>query len=147
MKHTALIAAIALFTLAACDKDPGNEPFVPPAQTMPLTAGGSSNLPIGHPAIGNNDAPMPAVTDDEEEVVQTEQATVLSTIDIEGFTFIEVKQHNETRWLASKSIILKKGDTVAYDSGSTISDFRSKVLDRTFPSMTFVNKVTVTKGK
>jgi len=147
MKHTALIAAIALSTLAACDKDPGNEPFVPPAQTMPMSAPSSSTLPPGHPAIGNNEAPMPAATDDESEVVQTEQATVLSTIEIEGFTFIEVKQHTETRWLASKSIKLNKGDTVSFDSGSTMENFKSKVLDRTFPSMTFVNKVSVVKGK
>ena len=76
-----------------------------------------------------------------------EQATIVSKIDIEGFSYLEVKQYNQTRWLAAKTTPAKKGSVIEFDSGSTLEDFESKVLDRTFPSMTFVNSVTVVKGK
>lgn len=144
MKYTILIAALAMTGLAACDKNPADEPFVPPAQVTPSPVPGGAALPPGHPAIGGGAAMSPA---DGEGIGQTEQATVLSTIAIEGFSYIEVKQHNQTRWLASKTTAAKKGDVIEFDSGSTMSNFESKVLDRTFPSMTFVNTVTVIKGK
>jgi len=153
MNHTALITVLAALTLTACDKNPAHEPFVPPAQTTPAsapwpsvssTASGSA-LPPGHPAIGSGDSAMTSTEAPDAE--QTEKATVVSTINIEGFTYIEVKQHNQTRWLAAKTTKAKKGAVIEFDSGSTIEDFNSKALDRTFPSMTFVNSVTVVKGK
>ena len=144
MKYTILIAALAMTGLAACDKNPADEPFVPPAQVTPTPVLGGATMPPGHPAIGSGAAMSPA---DGDGIGQTEQATVLSTIAIEGFSYIEVKQHNQTRWLASKTTAAKKGDVIEFDSGSTMSNFESKVLDRTFPSMTFVNTVTVIKGK
>jgi len=145
MKHAVLIAALAVLILSACDKNPADEPFVPPAQNLPASTFSDPALPPGHPAIGSGDSTLTLV--DVPDVEQTEQATVVSTIDIEGFTYIETKQGNQIRWLAAKSTNAKKGAVIEFDSGSTMSNFESKVLDRTFPSMTFVNSVTVVKGK
>lgn len=148
MKHTALITALAALTLAACSKDPGNEPFVPPAQTVPsptFPAPASTALPPGHPAIGSGDSSMASA--DAPDAEQTETATVISTIDIPDFTYLEVQQDNQTRWIAAKTTKAKKGAVIEFDSGSTIENFNSKRLDRTFPSMTFVNTLKVVKGK
>lgn len=146
MKHAAILSALAVLTLAACDKNPADEPFVPPAQTMPASPSSATDLPPGHPMVGGN-APMMMSAPMAPSLEQSEQATVVSTIDIEGFTYIEIKQDNQTRWLAANAIPVKKGTVIKFDRGSTIHDFTSKTLNRTFPSMTFVNTVTIVKGK
>lgn len=146
MKPALIIPILAMFSLTACDKNPAHEPFVPPAQITPsptLPAPSSPVLPPGHPAIKAGDSPMA----ESPDVEPTEQATVVSKIDIEGFSYLEVKQHNATRWLAAKSTQANRGAVIEFDSGSTMTNFESKVLDRTFPSMTFVNSITVVKGK
>lgn len=138
MKHTALITALALLALTACDKRPSQEPFVPAPVTSP-------SLPPGHPPMDSGD--QVTTLSGEPEVVQTETATVVSTIDVLEFTYLEVKQNKQTRWLASQTIAAKKGDVIQFDAGSTISNFHSKALNRSFPGMTFVDHATIVKGK
>jgi len=139
MKHTALITAILVLILTACDKKPSQEPFIP----TPVFES-SDTLPPGHPPVDSAD--QTATLSDSAEAAQTETAKVVSTIDIPQFTYIEVKQNNQTRWLAAATIAAKKGDIIEFDAGSTIPDFKSKALDRTFPGMTFVNHATIKKG-
>jgi hypothetical protein len=139
MKHTALITAILMLTLTACDKKPSQEPFVP----TPVFES-SGTLPPGHPPV--NSADQTTALSDAPEAAQPQTATVVSTIDIPQFTYIEVKQNNQTRWLAAATIAAKKGDIIQFDAGSTIPDFKSKILNRSFPGMTFVNNVTIKKG-
>ncbi|MEO8332096.1 MAG: hypothetical protein ABI479_06650 [Gallionella sp.] len=140
MKHTAFITAMFMLTLTACDKKPSQEPFVP----TPVFSS-SDTLPDGHPPVNSED--QTATLSGPPETTQTQTATVVSSIDIPQFTYIEVKQNNQTRWLAAATIAVKKGDIIQFDAGSTISDFRSKALNRTFPGMTFVNHATIKKGK
>lgn len=140
MKHTALIAALVMLSLAACDKKPPQEPFVP--TPMSPTSG---FLPAGHPPMNSGD--QAATLSDAPDIVQTEKATVVSTIDVPQFTYFEVTQNNQTRWLAASTIAAKQGDVIQFDSGSTMTDFNSKALDRTFPSITFVNRTSIVKGK
>jgi hypothetical protein len=135
MKHTALISALAILALAACENKPADKPVVPPparplTPIIPPTA-----LPPGHPAT------------DSGKVEQMETGTVVSTIDVPGFTYIEIKQGHDTRWLASKTTDVKKGALIEFDSNAPLENFQSKSLKRTFSSITFVNSVTVVKGK
>jgi len=139
MKHTALVAALVMLTLTACDKKPSQEPFVP----TPMSSS-SGFLPAGHPPVNNDDQAMPV---DESKIAQTQKATVVSIIDIPQFTYLEVTQDNQTRWLAASTIAAKKGDVIQFDNGATMADFNSKALNRTFPSITFVNRASIVKGK
>lgn len=151
MKHTALITVLAALTLTACDKNPANEPLVPPSQKMPLSMSpalpppSSTTLPPGHPAAGSGDSAMTSAK--APDVEQMEQATVVSTIDVQDFTYIEIEQGNQARWLAARTTPVKKGAIIEFDSNSTIENFKSKALNRTFSSITFVNTVTIIKGK
>ncbi|MFZ2540502.1 MAG: hypothetical protein WAW75_01880 [Gallionella sp.] len=141
MKLATLFTALIALSLTACDKKP-EEPFVPTPSNLP-----SATFPAGHPLV-NTDADDPTLApSDGPEIIQTQQATVLSSIDIPQFTYLEVKQDNQTRWLAAPTITVKKGDAIRFDNGSTMNDFDSKALNRTFASITFVNRVTIEKNK
>lgn len=145
MKHTALISTLALLALTACENKPADKPVVPPPTTPMTPIIPETALPPGHPAKGSGEMSKPSPA--APEVEKLESGTVVSTIDIPDFTYIEIKQGHDTRWLAAKTTPAKKGDLVEFDSGMPLENFHSKKLDRTFPSITFVNKLTVVKGK
>ncbi len=138
MKPAAVFTLLAMLALVGCDKKP-SEPFVPD----PVTPSSSGALPAGHPPINTADR----ASSGESDVLQTQQATVVSTINIPQFTYIEVKQDNQTRWLATSTNAANKGDVIKFDPGSTMENFTSKALNRTFPSITFVNRVSIINGK
>ncbi len=66
---------------------------------------------------------------------------VLSTIETDMYTYIEVSHNGATRWLASSKITLEKGVTIGYGEGAQMTNFHSKILQRTFPVITFVENV------
>ena len=144
MKHTTLITTLAMLALTACGKEKPKEPFVPSPVTAPATAP-TPPLPAGHPVLNPTGQVMTPA--DAAQAEQTETATVVSAIDVPQFTYLEVSQGNQTRWLASKTIATKKGDVIHFDKGSTLANFSSTTLNRTFPSITFVNKVTIGDSK
>ncbi len=137
MKQTAFLAALILLALAGCDSKKVQEPYIPtPPQTEAMPP-----LPAGHPPVDGND--QTRTLSGETGIEQTQKATVISTINIPEFTYLEVKQNNRKRWLATSTIAAKKGDVIQFDNGSTIADFRSKKLNRTFADMTFVNNASI----
>ena len=75
---------------------------------------------------------------------------VLSTIETDMYTYIEVsgksdKDKDDSIWLAVSRMKVAKGDSVRYGSGSVMTNFHSKSLNRTFPAITFIDKVQVVK--
>jgi hypothetical protein len=68
---------------------------------------------------------------------------VLSSIDANDFTYIEVDRAGSKVWIAAPKMALKPGSTIRYEDGSVMSDFYSKLLKRTFPSVMFVGQVAV----
>ena len=138
MKYATLIVAfLAAVAVTACDKKP-KDTFVP--DSVPPSSS-TAPLPPGHPAIN------PAGSaNSSSDVELTQKATVISAQDVPQFTYLEVKQGDQTRWLAASTVAVKKGDVIQFDNGSTMLNFNSKTLNRTFPSITFVNRVTVAKG-
>ena len=99
-------------------------------------------LSAGHP---------PMATKSEGKGVPNAQlpqkAKVLSSIDAAGYTYLEVSQNKKTLWLAGTKVAVKKGDVIRFDDGMVMTNFNSKALNRTFPSVTFVNRVLVTNEK
>lgn len=138
IKNIAIIPALLVFALSACNKKTDEEPFVPDPVVQATGA-----LPAGHPPINNNQDALADSTD----VLQSQTAKVISSINIPQFTYLEVKQDKQTRWIASSTVDAKKGDVIKFDSGSTMENFQSKGLNRTFASITFVNRVTVVSSK
>lgn len=132
MKYSSLLVAFTLCCLTACSQKPVETPAPAPSALPP------ASVPAGHPDLGVSTmasvAPKPPLT---------QKAQVLSTINVTQFTYLEVKQDNNTRWLATTTSAAKKGDTIQFEEGTLMTNFYSKVLNRTFPSITFVGNVVV----
>ncbi|MCG6932376.1 MAG: hypothetical protein LJE57_01950 [Gallionella sp.] len=138
MRNIGIIAALVMISLTACSKKPSEQPFVPDP-VIPSTG----TLPAGHPAINSQENPMAAIPG----TFQSQKGTVVSVINIPEFTYLEVSQDSQTRWIVAASVVeVKKGDTIEFDSGTTIRNFTSKTLKRTFPSISFVNHVNIVKN-
>ncbi|HEY5291469.1 MAG TPA: hypothetical protein VIJ43_04065 [Burkholderiales bacterium] len=99
-------------------------------------------LPSGHPPVGTTKEGKGA-----PEAQLPQKAKVLSTIDAAQYTYIEVAQNKKTLWLAGNKVAVKKGDVIRFDDGMVMTNFNSKTLNRTFPSVTFVSRVVVTNEK
>lgn len=72
-----------------------------------------------------------------------EEAKVVSALNTLSYTFIEIDRDGKTLWLAADVIALKPGDCISFEEGFLMMNFRSNDLERTFPNMTFVEKVKV----
>ncbi|MGP1677507.1 MAG: hypothetical protein ACTS6J_10155 [Burkholderiales bacterium] len=99
-------------------------------------------LPAGHPGVNTKNAGNGA-----PEAQLPQKAKVLSTIDAAPYTYLEVTQNKKTLWLAANAVPAKKGDVIRFDNGMVMTNFHSKTLNRTFPSVLFVNRVVITKER
>jgi hypothetical protein len=119
MKSFAILFALAAFSVSAA----------------------AQPLPPGHPGVnsmGGNNAP---------KIQLTQKGKVLSTIAAPPYLYIEVSQNKKSMWLAANALPLKKGDVIRFDDGMMMTNFHSRTLNRTFPSVLFVNRVVVTTEK
>jgi hypothetical protein len=98
--------------------------------------------PPGHPPMG---AAKEGKAAPSAQLPQ--KGRVLSSIDAAQYTYIEVTQNKKTLWLAGTKVAVKKGDVIRFDDGMVMTNFESKTLKRTFPSVTFVSRVVVTNEK
>lgn len=99
-------------------------------------------LPPGHPGV---DMKKDGKSVPGAQLPQ--KAKVLSTIDAAPYTYLEVTQNKKTLWLAANAVPAKKGDVIRFDDGMPMTNFYSKTLKRTFPSVLFVSRVVITKEK
>ena len=120
MKSFAVLFALAVFSAAAA----------------------AQPLPPGHPGVATNAGAKGA-----PEAQLPQKGKVLSTIAAAPYVYIEVSQNKKTLWLAANALPVKKGDVIRFDNGMVMTNFHSKTLNRTFPSVLFVNSVVVTKEK
>lgn len=120
MKYLIAVLALAVFSLAAA----------------------AQSLPTGHPRVDPKTA-----TKGASEAQLPQKGKVLSTIAATPYVYLEVAQNKKTLWLAANALPVKKGDVIRFDNGSVMTNFHSKTLNRTFPSVLFVNQVVVTKEK
>lgn len=72
------------------------------------------------------------------------QGKVISSVDANDFTYIELERAGTVEWIAAPKMAVKPGSTIRYEEGSVMTNFYSKLLKRTFPSVMFVGHVAVT---
>jgi hypothetical protein len=135
MKTSSLLLVIALLPgFAFAQSMPAGHPKTDGAQ--------AAKMPAGHPPMDsmNKNAPAPAAQ-------LTHKGKVVSVTDVPQYTYLEVTENNKTSWIAAPTVAVKKGDMVRFDDGMNMTNFHSKSLNRTFPSILFVGAVVVAKDK
>ncbi len=68
---------------------------------------------------------------------KTVSGTVIQTMNASGYTYMQVDTGSAKSWVAIPETSLQVGDTVNYLEGMVMSNFQSKTLNRTFPSIVF----------
>ena len=73
------------------------------------------------------------------------EGKVLDVIHANEFTYIEIAKSGskDKQWIAVQKTELKVGSKVRYEDGATMTNFYSKLLKRTFPSVMFVDHLAV----
>jgi hypothetical protein len=98
--------------------------------------------PPGHPTPAQTqDMLMPDPATSRE---LSNEGLVVSTLDANEFTYIEVSRAGAVEWLAAPLMAIKPGSTIRFEDGSVMANFYSKLLQRTFSSIRFVGAVRVT---
>lgn len=92
--------------------------------------------PAGHPSPAEAMKMM-----QKEPVVMSRTGKVLSHIDANEYTYVEVSEKGATLWLAAPRAALKDGETVRFPDGVVMKDFYSKLLQRSFAAIMFVDAV------
>lgn len=69
------------------------------------------------------------------------QGEVLDTMNGGGYTYVQVKDDNNTFWAAGPQVEINKGDKVEMSEQMWISDFKSSSLNRTFDKIMFVGHI------
>ena len=106
------------------------------------TASAFAAPPTGHPTPAQTmDLLMPDKPPAPSELPN--QGKVISSMDANDFTYIEVDRAGAAEWIAAPKMAVKPGSTIRYEEGSVMTDFYSKLLKRTFPSVMFVGHVAV----
>lgn len=72
---------------------------------------------------------------------------VLQAIDANLYTYVEVRDRGAARWLAAPKTDMRPGAVVRFDEGLVMTNFYSKALQRTFPSILFVTNIAVVDEK
>lgn len=134
MKLLASLFASAVFSASAI--------AAAPVTGLPAGHLSVAQLPSGHPSVD-----MTKQGKGAPEIPLPRKAKVLSVVDVPQYTYLEVTQNKKNLWLAASTVAVKKGDVIRFDDGMAMANFHSKSLNRTFPSITFVNRVVVTREK
>lgn len=106
-----------------------------------LLVAGLPFVSLAYERVGPKQEPAPGKSATNPTL--TQQGTVLSSIDVPSYTYIEVRQGKAVRWLAAATVKVNKGDTIRFDDGMVMTNHVSKTLNRTFSNITFVNRVEV----
>lgn len=75
------------------------------------------------------------------------KGTVVSILPTPQYTYIEVGKGDKTEWIAAPSVNLNVGDSIGYSEGAHMSNFSSKALGRSFPTIMFVDRVSPLETK
>ena len=70
-------------------------------------------------------------------VVPSTKGEVLEVTDVDNFTYLLLKTPNGETWAAVRKAPVKKGDTVTVENATVMTNFESKTLKKSFPTILF----------
>jgi hypothetical protein len=72
------------------------------------------------------------------------EVIVKEVFQVSGYTYLLVTENGNEIWLATTPIEAKVGETYYYEGGFEMNNFKSKELNRTFPSIFFLEGISST---
>lgn len=140
MKHrTALL--LALFAVASAHAQaPAGHPTTGSMTGHPVTGGTPA---AGHGGAYRFTPDMVAPAAPTKAAELPNEGKVISAVEASGYSYVEVSIKDGTQWIAGPATPIKAGDTIRFSDGPVMTNFTSKSLRRSFPSITFVDHVMV----
>jgi len=74
----------------------------------------------------------------------THVVSVIEVIQTSNYTYLQVFENNEKYWIAVTARESKEGEVLYFSNSMEMKDFKSKELNRTFPSVLFVQDISET---
>lgn len=105
--------------------------------------GSTGEAPAGHGAAYRFTPDMLTPKTPPKASELPNEGKVVSAIEASGYTYVEITAKDGTQWIAGPATPIKAGDTVRFSDGPVMTNFTSKSLRRSFPSITFVDYVMV----
>ena len=123
-----LPVALILVLATGCDKNAAKRP----SQSPPTKAGPVAKAPPGavHGAGSTGGAPASGAGGGLS-------GTVVETMDSGGYSYVKLKTPAGEKWAAIKQTKLTVGQQVTVTGGMEMKAFKSRTLNRVFPSITF----------
>jgi hypothetical protein len=72
---------------------------------------------------------------------------VVETTNASRYTYVQIDTGKEKIWAAGPVFAVKVGDRVTVEGGMPAKNFKSKVLNRTFPDLTLAGSITLAGGE
>ena len=66
---------------------------------------------------------------------------VLSVLQVQGYTYLEVRNNGRNLWLAGNPVEIDEGEIISWADSAMMRNFESKALNRTFDELLFVSAI------
>lgn len=94
-------------------------------------------------ACGGENAPADKLAVVSDSDLSGNHGQVLSTIQVPGYTYIEVRNNGRSVWLAGNPIEVADGEIISWSKSTVMRNFKSTALDRTFEEVVFVSGISL----
>ncbi len=71
----------------------------------------------------------------------THAVKIVDFMDVANYTYLQVSENGNEYWIAAPQTKVEKGETIYYSQGMEMKNFHSETLNRTFPSIFFVQSI------
>jgi len=92
-------------------------------------------------ACGGDKAPAGNVATVSDAELTGNRGQVLSSVQVPGYTYIEVRNNGRTVWIAGTPVEVEEGEIISWGQSAVMRNFKSTVLDRVFEEILFVSGV------
>ena len=72
----------------------------------------------------------------------THAVKVLEHKDVSSYTYLKVSENSNEYWIAGPQVKVEDGEVVFYSQGMEMKNFHSETLNKTFPTIYFVQSIT-----
>lgn len=92
-------------------------------------------------ACGGDNAPEDNIAAVSDADLTGNRGQVLSSIQVPGYTYIEVRNNGRNVWLAGNPVEVEEGEVISWGQSAVMRNFKSTALDRVFEEILFVSGV------